>query len=162
MNKNNPGFLKLIIIYKTLMGLSELTLTLLFYRYGDMNAASLTTKLARALEIDIEGRFMSFIIMEAGRISEGTVFGATLVIFSFSILNLVEAVGLHMRMRWAEWMTVIGTGAMIPFEIYKLFADPSPMMVVVIIINTGIVYYLAKHKELFKKSKTAAEFFEEI
>jgi len=162
MKQKHAGFLKLIIIYKTLMGLSELVFSVYLYDYGDRNAASLATKLALALHIDVKGHVMSFIIAEAGRISENTVLGATMLIFLFSILNLIESAGLHMRMRWAEWMTVIGTAAMIPFEVYRLVARPRLMMLVLIIINAAIVYHLARHKELFSRRKTTSEFFEEI
>ena len=54
-------------------------------------------------------------------------------------------------MRWAEWLTVIGTGALIPYEVYEIFKSFLFIKVLVLVINCLIVYFLAKHKELFKR-----------
>jgi uncharacterized membrane protein (DUF2068 family) len=66
---------------------------------------------------------------------------------------LVESYGLHKRQLWAEWMTVVGTGLMIPYELYEIFKHVTTLKVVVLVINSLIVYYLARHKELFHSRK---------
>ena len=89
--------------------------------------------------------------VQAEEFGENFVLGTVLVLSTFSVLNLVEAFGLHLRRRWAEWMTVIGTGVLIPYEFYLMVRDFSALKVLVLIINSLIVYYLARHRELFSK-----------
>ena len=55
----------------------------------------------------------------------------------------VEGVGLIMRKRWAEWLTLIVTGSFIPFEIYELAHRPGAGKALALIINVAIVVYLA-------------------
>ncbi|MBI5892554.1 MAG: DUF2127 domain-containing protein [Deltaproteobacteria bacterium] len=47
-------------------------------------------------------------------------------------------------------MTVIATGLFIPFEIYEVIQAQTLVRIGALILNIAIVYYLAKHKELFK------------
>jgi uncharacterized membrane protein (DUF2068 family) len=67
------------------------------------------------------------------------------------MLNLIEAYGLHKRLRWAEWLTVFATGLLIPFEVYEVWRRFSLLGVAVLVLNIAIVIYLAKHKELFPR-----------
>ncbi len=77
---------------------------------------------------------LSVHIEEMQRVGAGTII--------YSGLLLVEGVGLLMRKRWAEYLTIIVTGSLIPLEIRKMIADISVVEVVVLLINTAILVYL--------------------
>ena len=62
--------------------------------------------------------------------------------FGYAALFAVEGVGLLLRKRWAEWMTVIVTGSFIPFELLGLVRRPGPGRVVALALNVAIVAYL--------------------
>lgn len=60
-------------------------------------------------------------------------------------LLLVEGTGLWFRQRWAEWVTVVATGSLIPFELWKLlFQDRGHKLLLlgVILTNTAIFAFL--------------------
>ena len=57
-------------------------------------------------------------------------------------LLLTEGIGLLLRRRWAEYITVISTALFIPLEIYELVEKLSPVKLVVLAINVAIVWYL--------------------
>jgi uncharacterized membrane protein (DUF2068 family) len=42
----------------------------------------------------------------------------------------------------AEWFTVIITGSLVPFECYEIFRRPTPIKILLLIINIAIVGYL--------------------
>ena len=63
----------------------------------------------------------------------------------------VESWGLHRRRMWAEWLTVIMTGALIPLEIYHLASHPSLGKVLTLLANVAIVIYLLRHRGLFRR-----------
>jgi uncharacterized membrane protein (DUF2068 family) len=64
-------------------------------------------------------------------------------LFAYAALFLIEAIGLWMQKRWAEWLTVIATATLIPPEIYECFAHPSVMLFVLLAVNVCVVWLLA-------------------
>ena len=62
--------------------------------------------------------------------------------FIYATLLLVEGVGLCLRRRWAEFLTVIITGSLLPFELYELIRRPTIPRVVITLVNVVIVWYL--------------------
>jgi len=69
------------------------------------------------------------------KISAGTFFYAGLL--------LTEGIGLALHKRWAEYFTIFTTASLIPLEVYELVQEFSATKIVVIIVNLGIVAYLA-------------------
>lgn len=150
--KERGQFLKLIIGYKAFMGIIELILSVSFFKYLDGDMEAVFKKLALNLNLNTENHFISSAIKQAGMVHHTTYFGITCLIFIFGVFNLVEAYGLHLRLRWAEWLTVIATGLLIPYELYEVLRAFTVFKLLILVINTAIVYYLAKHRELFKRS----------
>lgn len=63
----------------------------------------------------------------------------------YAMLFVVEGVGLWMRRRWAEWLTVVSSAALIPFELWRIVAMPQHnalLMFSVLVGNIIIVVYL--------------------
>jgi uncharacterized membrane protein (DUF2068 family) len=71
------------------------------------------------------------------------------------VLNLTEAWGLHLKRKWAEWLTVVATGILVPFELYKVVVRVTFFKVVILVVNTAIVYYLADNRKLFSRKREA-------
>jgi uncharacterized membrane protein (DUF2068 family) len=150
--RKGESFLKFIIIYKALIGFFEMTLAAGFLSFfdGEHATASLTS-IAVNLNLDQDNQLISSAIEQAGALGANAVVGIALVVFAIGVINCVEAVGLHYRYRWAEWLTVIATGVLIPFELYEVLESISVLKVAILVLNTVVVYYLGKHKELFGK-----------
>ena len=64
-------------------------------------------------------------------------------------LEGTEGVGLAMRRRWAEYLTVIATGVLIPYELYEVVRHPSLFKLGALALNLAVVGYLAYRKRLF-------------
>jgi uncharacterized membrane protein (DUF2068 family) len=62
--------------------------------------------------------------------------------FVYAAVFLVEGVGLLLRKRWAEYLTVFVTASFIPFEIYEMVRKPTALKAVGIGVNALIVAYL--------------------
>ncbi|MBI5560942.1 MAG: DUF2127 domain-containing protein [Deltaproteobacteria bacterium] len=145
------GFLRLIIIQKLSTGAVELVLSAGAISFLNRDLESITLNAAAYLNLDVENRSIQLLIRKAGMISNGTILGVSGGLLLFGVLALTEGWGLHMRRRWAEWLTVISTSSFIPFEIYEIIKNISIIKTGTLILNCAIVYYLVKHKELFKK-----------
>lgn len=150
--RKRERFLKAIIIYLGLIGLFEMTLAASFLTFFDGNhAAESFTRIAVSLNLDQDNRIISSAIDRASQMGSSTVMALAVFVFIVGIMNSVEAVGLHYRFRWAEWLTVVAIGVFIPFELYEVLESISALKVTILVINITIVYYLGKHKELFGK-----------
>jgi uncharacterized membrane protein (DUF2068 family) len=67
----------------------------------------------------------------------------------YALLEGTEGVGLAMRRRWAEYLTVIATGILIPYEAYEVIHHATLFKVGALLLNLAVVGYLAYRKRLF-------------
>ena len=68
---------------------------------------------------------------------------------AYAALEATEGVGLAMRRRWAEYLTVIATGILIPYEAYEVILHATLLKVGALALNVAVVGYLAYRKRLF-------------
>ena len=144
-------FLKIIIVEKLFLGVlfAALSFSMLTLLSKDMMV--FTDQLLVYLNLDIEKDYVQDIVDWLTNIKGGTIVGISAGMFVLGSLNLMEAYGLHMRRRWAEWLTVIATSLFIPLELYEVIQKQTSVRIGALVLNLAIVYYLAKHKELFPK-----------
>jgi uncharacterized membrane protein (DUF2068 family) len=62
--------------------------------------------------------------------------------FIYSGVRFTEGIGLMLRQKWAEYLTVILTGALIPLEVWEIIKHTTGVKIAVLIINIVIVIYL--------------------
>jgi uncharacterized membrane protein (DUF2068 family) len=62
-----------------------------------------------------------------------------------AVLYSVEAVGLALRRRWAAWLTLIPTAALLPLELYRLVQAPHLIRLGLLLANAAVVWYLARY-----------------
>ncbi len=68
---------------------------------------------------------------------------AAVFALGYGLLELVEGTGLWLDRLWAEYLTVVATSLLIPFEVYELVRHPSALKAGGIAVNLLIVAYLA-------------------
>jgi uncharacterized membrane protein (DUF2068 family) len=68
---------------------------------------------------------------------------------AYALLEGTEGIGLAMRRRWAEYLTVIATGILIPYEAYEVVHHVTLFKVGALLLNLAVVGYLAYRKRLF-------------
>jgi uncharacterized membrane protein (DUF2068 family) len=67
---------------------------------------------------------------------------AALFSLGYGVLELVEGTGLWLDQLWAEYLTVIATSLLVPFEVYELVRHPSALKAGGLAVNLAIVAYL--------------------
>jgi uncharacterized membrane protein (DUF2068 family) len=72
-----------------------------------------------------------------------------IALLAYGVLEGVEAVGLWLSKRWAEYLTFIATTVLLPLEIYEIIHRRSALKIVGFIINLAVVVYLLYAKRLF-------------
>jgi len=92
-------------------------------------------------EVPVEGErrlFARALAMVTTKSSAGVAVAA----FAYAALFFVEGIGLFLRKRWAEWLTIVATASLIPFEIYELLQRVTAMKIALLAINIAVVIYL--------------------
>jgi len=95
-----------------------------------------------ALRIDPENHYVHRILARALNVNPHQLKLLSVGTFIYSGLFLTEGTGLLLRKRWAEYFTIISTGALIPLEVYELAKHVTPVKILVMILNIAIVVYL--------------------
>jgi uncharacterized membrane protein (DUF2068 family) len=75
------------------------------------------------------------------------VVGAALL--AYAVLEGIEAVGLWLVKRWAEYLTFLATSVLLPFEVYEIVHRISVLKLIGFAFNVAIVIYLVYAKRLF-------------
>ena len=79
-------------------------------------------------------------------IQPGTAKALGIVSIGFAAIFLIEGVGLSLRKRWAEWLTVTVTASCVPLEIYELVERFGPGTLVALTLNVAIAVVLVRRR----------------
>jgi hypothetical protein len=71
------------------------------------------------------------------------------VLLAYAVVEGVEAVGLWQQRRWAEYLTLLVTASLLPFEVWEMTTRLTPFKVIAFAINAAVVVYLLYAKRLF-------------
>ena len=92
-------------------------------------------------------RLLLRLLVYVGAITHISVLAIGAIIYAS--LEATEGVGLAFRRRWAEYLTVIATGVLIPYELYEVVRHPTLFKVGALLLNVAVVGYLGYRKRLF-------------
>ena len=141
--------LRLIAAFKLAKGIVLLVAGLSVLRLVHKDLADVVDSWAQHLHLDPEGRLTEALLARAMDLEPrrlAMVGGGMLV---YAGVLLTEGVGLLLRRRWAEYLTVIVTASFVPLELYEIVRHVTVTRVVVLTVNLAIVWYLVArlHRE---------------
>jgi uncharacterized membrane protein (DUF2068 family) len=136
-------FLRLIALERMARGVLLLAagVYLLFHLSSDFGR--LADHAIRAIELDPRRPFLHRFVAYLHRLHASELRIAALFALGYGTLELVEGTGLWLDQLWAEYLTVIATSLLLPFEVYELVRKPSVWKAGGIVVNVAIVVYLA-------------------
>jgi len=94
------------------------------------------------LGLDPGNQYVDRALEKAAKLSPNKIKGLGVVSFIYAGLFLTEGIGLWLVKRWAEWFTVIVTSSLVPVEVYEIHRHPTPIKILVLMINIAVVGYL--------------------
>ncbi|MER7751329.1 DUF2127 domain-containing protein [Kitasatospora sp. NPDC097643] len=68
---------------------------------------------------------------------------------AYALIEIVEAVGLWLNKRWAEYLTVVATAAFLPLEVFELTEHVSAVKICTLLLNIAAVLWIMLSKRLF-------------
>ncbi len=136
-------FLRLIALERIVRGVLLLAagVYLLFHLSSDLGR--LADHAIRAIELDPRQPFLHRVVAYLHRLHASELRIAAFFALGYGALELVEGTGLWLDQLWAEYLTVIATSLLLPFEVYELVHRPTVWKAGGIVVNVAIVVYLA-------------------
>ena len=149
--KKRAPTLYLIIVGKLIKGVLALGLAFGVLKLANQDLPDLFIRLLNWVHLDPENRFFSDFTSKLETITPANVRWVALGTFLYSVIALVEGIGLLYRISWAGWLTIGESAFFIPIEIRELLLHPHLYVVVVLAVNILIVWYLfANRHRLFR------------
>ena len=136
--------IRLIAVERVIRGLLLLAGGIYLLAHLGADYGRLAENVMRAVELDPHQHFLHHIItrLHALHAEQLRIVGAFAL--AYGGIEIVEGVGLWLDQLWAEYLTVIVTTLLIPFEIYELVNHPTVWKAGGIAANVVIVAYLGR------------------
>jgi uncharacterized membrane protein (DUF2068 family) len=152
MGGEHDAFIKVIIVERIVKAIVLIALAIglifagrtgLLTEWADYAQDQLNLAAGHSLIVLLLFRLMAYI----GNFTHTTALAIGAI--AYALLEGTEGVGLAMRRRWAEYLTVFATGFLIPYEAYEVVHRITLFKVGALLLNVAVVGYLAWRKRLF-------------
>jgi uncharacterized membrane protein (DUF2068 family) len=110
----------------------------------------LAVHVAQAVHLPVTSRLFGRAVTLALRATPTNEVAVAATAFGYALVLGMEGVGLYLRRSWARWFTIGATSSLIPLEVYEIVREPRLLRVLVLLLNTGVVVYLWRRKEVFE------------
>jgi uncharacterized membrane protein (DUF2068 family) len=149
--RTTPALLWWIIAFKVVKAVSLFALGAALLRSRHMPPDALLLEVARTLHVPLSSRILQRAMAAAVSLRPRRELLLAFAAFAYGLLFTVEGIGLSRRAPWARWLTLVATTGLIPVELYEIARRPTLPRVLVLLVNLGVLVYLARRKELFEE-----------
>jgi len=136
-----------IIALKLLKGLLFVSLAFVAYALSDNDLPYEYHRLLHFLRLNPENKFFSDVAAQVAKLTEVKVLHVAAGTLFYSLFSLVEGIGLIFRVSWAGWMAIGESAFFIPIEVFELVHHFSRTVLIILIINIVIVWYLLRNRQ---------------
>ena len=134
--------LVLIAVFKLVKALALIAVGIGALKYLHKDLAASVLHWVDMLRVDPDNRFIHRILTKAFSVTPKQLKELSAGTFFYAALLGIEGIGLLLRKHWAEYFTIITTGALLPLEVYELAKHVTVAKIIVLVINAAIVWYL--------------------
>jgi len=145
--------LVLIALFKLVKALALIAVGIGALKYLHKDLAASVLHWVNVLRVDPDNRFIQPILAKVFSVTPRQLRELSAGTFFYAALLLIEGVGLLLRKHWAEYFTIITTGALLPLEIYELAKHVTMVKTIVLVINAAIVWYLVVRVRSRRRSR---------
>ena len=132
----------LIGLFKLLKALLLVVVGIGAIKFLHRDLSSAVMHWVQVLRVDSDNRYIHGVLVRIFRVTPKQLKELSLGTFLYAALFATEGTGLLLRKHWAEYFTIVSTGAFIPSECYELAKHFTIVKLVVTAINLLIVWYL--------------------
>ena len=131
--------LQLLAIYYLAQGLLLIAVGVGGLILVDQNHLLVIKQWLRVIRLDPENRFIHWLLSRVLPITDQMLETFSIGSFVYGGLAFVQGGGLFFSKPWASYLTVLVVGSFIPWELYSLRDDVTPLKLLAIGINVMIV-----------------------
>jgi uncharacterized membrane protein (DUF2068 family) len=153
VKSSHNGLLRLIAAFKLLKAALLIAVGVGALKLLHKDVGDVVEHWVELFRLDPNNQYIGAALEKASRLTPGNIKELGIGSLLYAGLFLTEGIGLWLLKGWAEWLTVIITSSMVPFEIYEMCRHPTSARIAVLAINIAIVGYLLyrirdKHSDL--------------
>ena len=143
-----------IIGFKLLKGTAFLVVAWMMWALSDNDLPAEVQNLMHMLRVHPANKFFTHLAEQVGHLTEANVLWAAAGTLVYSLFSLVEGIGLMFRVPWAGWLAIGESAFFVPIEIFDLLHRFRIAVLVVLILNIFIVWYLLQNRQrLFRNHR---------
>jgi len=146
--KGSRGLL-LVAAYKLIKGLALLALGIGALSLLHRDVAAEAARWIDLLRIDPQNHYIQSLLARIAKVDTRKLKELSIGTFLYSGVFLTEGVGLALRKRWAEYLTILTTASLLPLEVYEIAKRFSAAKVVILLVNIAVVVYLVNEVTRF-------------
>ena len=143
--------LRLIAAFKLLKGFALLALGIGALKLLHRDVEAIAVHWINVFQVDPHSYYMNLLLAKLSILDDRKLKELSAGTFIYSAIFLTEGVGLALGKRWAEYLTIISTGSLLPLEIYELAKHATIGKVVALVINLAVVVFLVLELRRFPK-----------
>jgi uncharacterized membrane protein (DUF2068 family) len=134
--------LRLIALFKLLKATLLISVGVGALKLLHKDVAGAVEHWVELLGLDPNNHYIDIALEKASNLTPDKIKQLGLGSMTYAGLFLIEGTGLWLEKRWAEWLTIIITSSLVPFEIYEIHRHTTAIKIAVLLINIAIVAYL--------------------
>ncbi len=142
MKSSNHKVVRMIAIFKLLKAILLIFVGIGALRLIHTDLAIVLWEWVKRVGLDPGSRHVGSLLVKAASVTPTRLKELGLGSFVYAALFLTEGIGLWLLKRWAEWFTTIMTSSLLPIELYEIYRHPTPVRLLVLLINLAVVVYL--------------------
>jgi len=137
----DPGLVA-IALFKLVKAFTLIALGLGAFKLLDRTTVDRLTNWLLHFSLSTGKHFVDRLVDVLSKLTQRRAAAVGLGAIGYGSLFLVEGIGLWKGKRWAEYLTVVATGLLIPFEVYEIARRSTVVRVMALVINVAAVAYL--------------------
>ncbi len=141
---SKDGFLRLVAVFKFCKATVLLVTAWGLLRFVNPQFAAQADNWIEGLRSGFGQDVLRQVLEAMNRLSPVRLHLLSFVSVLYAALFLTEGYGLWRGRRWAEYLTVVLTSLLIPYEIFEVVTRGRPIAIAVLILNVLIVAYLLR------------------
>ena len=153
---SHDRFMQAIAVFKVVKALLFLLAALGAFGLMQQHVADYAREWGSALAFTSGQKIARTAITFLTGLSRSKIAALGVVALFYSALFATEGIGLWRERRWAEYLTVIATGSLIPLEIWEIVHRPTPLRFATFAVNVAVVIYLIVRLRRPREEKKAA------
>jgi uncharacterized membrane protein (DUF2068 family) len=140
----SSGGVRIVAAVEAAKGALVLAAGLELFALVHRDVQAIAERIVEHFHLNPASRYPRILLDAAGALNDERLVVLAMGAIAYSTARFIEAYGLWLKRRWAEWFAVVAGGLYIPIEMYELWRRVTWIRFGLFAVNVAIVVYLAR------------------